>query len=183
MVQSKPPPVDGGESTLRGSRIAVALATTLVSVLITTIASPPPLLLLWNTTASVPVGLYVVTRAAPKLADLLAIRLPSALEAFAVSRAILSPNTPILKPVAAVAGDRVCRFGATVTINGRPVAIARRLDRYGRCLPLWEGCQRLSASQVFILAPHPHSFDGRYFGPLHVHLARGVAHALLTLAQ
>jgi len=113
----------------------------------------------------VPVGLYLVTRTTPKAGDILAIHLPSAMEAFAVSRAILSPNTPILKPIAALAGDRVCRFGATVTINGRLAAIARRLDRYGRSLPIWQGCQRLSHFQVFLLAAHPHSFDSRYFGP------------------
>jgi len=168
---------------LRGGRNAAALTTTVVSVVIATIVWPPSLLLLWNTTASVPVGLYVVMRAAPQLGDLLVIRLPPAMEALPVSRAILSPNTPILKPVAAVAGDRVCRFGAAVTINGRLAAIARHLDTYGRSLPIWQGCQSLSRSQVFILAPHPHSFDSRYFGALHVHLARGVAHALVTLPQ
>jgi type IV secretory pathway protease TraF len=169
---------------LRAGRIAAtALATTVVTVVIATIASPPPSLLLWNATASVAVGLYVVTCTTPKRGDLLAIGLPPALEAFAVSRAILSPNTPILKPVAAVAGDRVCRFGSAVTINGRSVATARWLDRYSRSLPIWQGCQRLSRFQVFLLAPHPHSFDSRYFGPLHLHLARGVVHALLTLPQ
>ena len=36
------------------------------------------------------------------------------------------PIRPVLKPIAALAGDLVCRSGAAVTINGRFAAIARR---------------------------------------------------------
>jgi type IV secretory pathway protease TraF len=90
----------------------------------------------------------------PKRGDLVVTRLPPAMEALAVSRAMLSANTPVLKPIAALAGDLVCRSGFMVTINGRFAAIARELDRQGRTLPIWRGCRRLSASQVFILA-HP----------------------------
>jgi conjugative transfer signal peptidase TraF len=142
-------------------------------------AWPPPALIVCNTTASVPVGLYVVARRTPQRGDLLVIHLPPAVEALAVARTILLAHTPVLKPVAAVAGDRVCRWGTLVTINGRLAAIARRRDGHDRDLPVWQGCRRLSASQVFILAPHPDSFDSRYYGPLHLHLARGVARPLL----
>jgi type IV secretory pathway protease TraF len=68
----------------------------------------------------------------------------------AVAWAILTPHIPVLKPVAAAAGDRVCRSGRTVTINGHLVAIARHVDRNGRSLPMWQSCRRLSASEVFL---------------------------------
>jgi conjugative transfer signal peptidase TraF len=144
-------------------------------------ACPPPVLIVWNTTASVPVGFYAVARGTPRRGDLLVTRLPAAAEALAVTRTILLSHTPVLKPVAAVEGDLVCRWGAVVTVNGRPAAIARRHDRHDRNLPVWQGCRRLSASHVFVLAPHPDSFDSRYYGPLQLRLARGVAHPLLTL--
>jgi type IV secretory pathway protease TraF len=151
--------------------------------MVAAIAFPPPVLLVWNTTASVPVGLYVVTRATLKRGDLLLIHLPPSIKALASSRRILSPNTPLLKPVAALVGDRVCRFGTAININGHHVAIARLLDRYGHTLPAWQGCRRLSPSEVFVLATHANSFDSRYCGPLPLHRALGVARALIVLPQ
>src|SRR5262245_24740012 len=125
----------------------------------------------------------MVTPAAPNLGDLLVIRLPPSMQLLAVSRGILSPNTPLLKPVAALVGDRVCRFGTAININGHHAATARSLDRYGRRLPTWQGCHPLSRFEVFILAPHPNSFDGRYCGPLQLNLSIGVARALVVLPE
>jgi conjugative transfer signal peptidase TraF len=161
---------------LRSAIVAIAVALTII----TSIVSPPPLLLVWNTTASTPVGLYAVSRAVPKRGDLLITRLPREMEALAVSRRILSANTPVLKPIAAVAGDLVCRTGSTIRINGRLAAIARGHDGHGRPLPTWRGCRRLSSFQVFVLARDAHSFDSRYYGLLDIRLARGIARPLLT---
>lgn len=154
-------------------------ATVVVAAVIVSVVCPPRLLLAWNTTASVPTGLYMVSQTAPRRGDLLIVRLPREMELVAVSRAILAPKTPVLKPVAAISGDVVCRMGALITINGRFTVIARRLDRRGRRLPTWRGCRRLSASQIFLLAHHPDSFDSRYWGPLDMRLALGGARALL----
>lgn len=158
-------------------------AASVVAAVIASIISPPRLLLVWNTTASTPIGLYTITRATPKRGDLVLIRLPPHIEAVAVSRAIQLPNTPVLKPVVAVAGDLVCRSGSVVTINGRPAAIARELDQHGRRLPVWRGCRHLSQSQVFVLARHPDSFDSRYYGPLDANAAHGVAHPLMIVSD
>jgi conjugative transfer signal peptidase TraF len=159
------------------------IAAGVVAAVIASVISPPRLLLIWNTTASTPIGLYTITQAIPKRGDLLLIRLPPDMEAVAVSRAMLLRNTPVLKPVVAVAGDLVCRSGSTVTINGRPAAIARELDQHGRRLPVWRGCRHLSQSQVFVLARHPASFDSRYYGPLDTHAAHGVAHPLMIVSD
>ncbi|MFM9848015.1 MAG: S26 family signal peptidase [Hyphomicrobiaceae bacterium] len=159
------------------------IAAIVVVAVISTIISPRRLLFVWNVTPSTPIGFYIVTQAIPNRGDLVVTRLPPGMEALAVSRAMLSANTPVLKPIAALAGDLVCRSSSTVTINGRFAAIARELDRHGRSLPIWRGCRRLSASQIFILAGHPDSFDSRYYGPLDAHRARGVAHPLLTFAN
>lgn len=165
---------------MRSATIAAVFAA---AILLGTIVAPPPLRLLWNTTASMPIGLYAVTQATPKRGDLLVTRLPRDLELLAVSRAILSPNTPVLKPVAGLAGDLVCRTGLVVRINGRIAAVARAIDHRGRRLPTWRGCRRLSTAQVFLLARHPDSFDSRYYGPVDARLALGIAHPLVTFAE
>jgi class 3 adenylate cyclase len=61
----------------------------------TSIIAPPRVLLVWNTTASVPVGLYVVKHRMPKRGDLLVMQLPPKIEKLAVSRAMLSPKAPV----------------------------------------------------------------------------------------
>jgi conjugative transfer signal peptidase TraF len=155
-------------------------AAATIAAVIATLIWPACVLLVWNTTSSMPMGLYVVTSAPPNRGDLVVAWLPPQMETLAVAWAILIPHIPVLKPVAATAGDRVCRSGRAVTVNGRLAAIARWVDRNGRALPMWQGCRRLSASQVFILARHPHSFDSRYYGPLQLKLSRGVAHPLVT---
>jgi conjugative transfer signal peptidase TraF len=163
-------------------RSAIITACVVVAVVASSI-SPPRQRLIWNTTASTPIGLYTITQAIPQRGDLVLIRLPPDIMAVAVSRGLLLPNTPVLKPVVAVAGDLVCRSGAAITINGRPAAIARELDQRGRRLPIWRGCRHLSQSQVFVLARHPDSFDSRYYGPLDAHAAHGVAHPLMIVSN
>ena len=71
-----------------------------------------------------------------------------------------------MKQIAGLPGDEICRSGAEVSINGKPVAMARERDSMGRALPVWQGCVLLDEEQVFLLAPHPDSLDGRYFGVL-----------------
>jgi type IV secretory pathway protease TraF len=74
---------------------------------------------------------------------------------------------PLLKHVAAKAGQRVCRVGVVVSVDARRVAIARARDGQGRPLPVWQGCRTLQADELLLLNPaHPDSLDGRYFGPL-----------------
>ena len=78
-----------------------------------------------------------------------------------------------MKPVAAVAGDRVCRFANRVFIRGRLVAIASPADGAGRAMPVWYGCRTLQAGEIFVLADYPASFDSRYLGPLEVNSIAG----------
>jgi conjugative transfer signal peptidase TraF len=122
--------------------------------------------LLWNTSPSVPVGLYWIASAAPKTGELAVIHLPDALRALAAARGYLGLTALLIKPEAAGLGDVVCRHGATVTINGKPAAHARMADERGRPLLHWSDCTTLTSGQVFVLSAAPDSFDGRYFGPL-----------------
>ena len=130
----------------------------------------PSLRLVWNVSASVPVGLYqVVLGVEPRRGDLVAIRPPQPLVRYMAARRYVEAGALLVKPVAAIAGQLVCRTGTIVTIDEVSVAIARAKDRAGRPLLMWSGCRRLGGGTVFLLAPKaPASFDGRYFGPIAV---------------
>jgi type IV secretory pathway protease TraF len=82
----------------------------------------------------------------------------------ATSRGYLRPGVLLIKPVAAATGDIACRHGQVVTINRAMAARARVVDAHGRQLPVWYGCRRLRAGQVFVLSGAPGSFDSRYLG-------------------
>ena len=122
--------------------------------------------LLWNASPSVPIGLYRLTSRAPLTGALAVIRLPEPLRILAETRAYLRKGALLIKPVAAGAGDTVCRHGPLVTINGRIAAHAGTLDAVGRPLPAWSGCFRLAASDIFVLSADPDSFDSRHMGPI-----------------
>jgi conjugative transfer signal peptidase TraF len=122
-------------------------------------------LVLWNATASAPVGLYRVSPfATPRAGDYAVVRPDPALSAWLAAAGYLPARVPLLKQVAAVSGQKVCRSGDRITVEGRTAALARRRDRLGRRLPLWDGCRRLRAGELFLLNTPPDSLDGRYFG-------------------
>jgi type IV secretory pathway protease TraF len=77
-----------------------------------------------------------------------------------------------LKRVAAVPGQRVCRTGLAITVDGVPMGDALDRDRRGRPLPVWQGCRSVATGDLFLMNPDVRdSLDGRYFGPIP---ARGV---------
>ncbi|MDR6846947.1 S26 family signal peptidase [Sphingomonas sp. BE137] len=132
-----------------------------------TIALPPLPRLVWNASASAPIGLYSVSPgAALKRGDMVIAWPPAEARQLAASRRYLPSNVPLVKRVAGIAGDTICAVDRAVTVNGRPVAVRRAVDSAGRELPAWQGCVRLGPGMVFLLmAETPDSFDGRYFGP------------------
>lgn len=143
-----------------------------------TIALPPRPLLVWNASASAPVGLYRVggTDLAP--GDMVIARLPDGARNLAARRHYLPANVPLVKRIAAAPGDRVCAVGREILINGRRIAERRATDMRGRPMPWWRGCATLRSGALFLLMDHPNSFDGRYFGPTSAHDIIGRAHPL-----
>lgn len=144
------------------------------------IASVPvkPVALVWNASASVPVGLYRIAPAGTMHSGMIAAVRPAPdMARLMTARGYLGFGALLLKPIAATAGQTVCRAGFAITIDGRLVATALRADRIGRPLPSWSGCRVLPPGTVFLLARDVSaSFDGRYFGPIAV--ARIVGRAL-----
>jgi conjugative transfer signal peptidase TraF len=142
------------------------MTTAIALIVAPTVAQQLPFLIIWNASPSVPVGLYLVTRASPRVGDLVVLRLPPAIAAFAARRGYLPTSAYLLKPIAAAAGDLVCRFGEQVFLRGVLAGIAEDADADGNAMPTWQGCRVLQMGEVFVLADHPASFDSRYFGPL-----------------
>ena len=145
------------------------LITTLIAASAAAVSGPsahPSVI--WNTSPSVPTGLYRVRLdPTPAVNDIVVVRPPEDLAWFLAEGGYLPRHVPLLKRVAALAGARVCRFGLTVSIDGKAVAEALQRDHRGRPLPTWSGCIVLTDAQVFLLSTdRPDSLDGRYFGPL-----------------
>ena len=127
-----------------------------------------PVRLVYNASASVPLGWYAVSGLrALRARDLVLARLPEDAERWLVARGYIAPRVPVLKVLRAISGQRVCRVGDTVTIDNVAVGRARDEDGVGRPLPRWNGCRDLRPGDAFLFnALSPDSFDGRYFGPI-----------------
>jgi conjugative transfer signal peptidase TraF len=131
-----------------------------------TIAMPPRPRLVWNASASAPIGLYAVAGDTPGKGDMAIGWLPERWRLFAARRHYLPANVPLVKRVAAGEGDRVCAIGVGIFVNRRRVAERQLRDALGRPMPWWQGCVRLRGGARFLLMTgSPASFDGRYFGP------------------
>ena len=130
------------------------------------LARPVPWLV-WNASASAPVGLYRVLPGDAVRGDLVLVRTPNSVRQLAAERGYLPSNVPLVKRVTALDGDVVCAAGDAITINGRVVAERLSRDRLGRPLPSWSGCHLLDNGEAFLLMEGvADSFDGRYFGPV-----------------
>jgi conjugative transfer signal peptidase TraF len=149
-------------------RRTILIAGTAAAASLTSAALPVSRVLVWNATASVPTGLYHIRGIASlHVGERVAIDPPPHLQCFLAARGYLPVGMPLLKEIAALPGDRVCRTGASITINGEPVGTARVRDSRGRALPGWSGCRVIAADELFVMNRRaPDSFDGRYFGPL-----------------
>jgi conjugative transfer signal peptidase TraF len=151
------------------SRVPLLAATLLAALGIglLMIAKPPPRLV-YNGSASAPLGFYrLLPTASVARGDLVLAHLPQPAARLAAGRRYLPPSVPVVKRVAALAGDLVCAESGIVTINNRVAARVLRADVEGRLLPAWQGCRPLDPGEVFLLmADVPASFDGRYFGPI-----------------
>lgn len=136
--------------------------------------------LVYNASDSLPRGWYRVERhCVPHVGSAVLVRLPAVAAALAAQRGYLPAGVPVLKRVAAVAGQRVCTDGASLRIDGVPMGVVLAVDGRGRSLPAWRQCRDLSVGELFLLGTaHPASFDSRYFGPVEVAAVIGCAHPL-----
>lgn len=127
-----------------------------------------PTAIIWNASPSAPIGLYQVQSIVElEVADLVVVDPPEAVERFVTERGYLPPDIPLLKRVAGLPGQPVCRFRRTITVDSVAIGDALEQDRFGRPMPIWQGCQRIPADEVFLMNwDVENSLDGRYFGPI-----------------
>jgi conjugative transfer signal peptidase TraF len=139
-------------------------------------------MLLWNASASVPVGLYLLeTTGTRYVSELVAVLPPDPLASYLEAGNYLPRGVPMLKHVLALPGQTVCREGLVITIDKVAVGMARERDRRGRSLPVWHGCRLISKDSLFLMnSQSADSLDGRYFGPLPQSAVLGRAHRIWT---
>ncbi len=165
------------------TRLGYAIATTgAVSLLgVLSIVSFAPKLI-WNASASTPIGLYAVEPdQSLEVTDLVAVRAPEPLASFLADGGYLPRGVPLMKRVAALPGQRVCRTGLAITVDAVPMGDALDHDRRGRPLPIWQGCRVVAPGELFLMNWQvSDSLDGRYFGPLPASAVIGSAIPLYT---
>lgn len=135
--------------------------------------------LVWNRTASLPPGLYTLSPEATYERGTIVAYRPTPDEADLLeAHRLTGQGWLLVKRAAALDGDEVCRRDDTVLINGGSAALALKHDRTGRPLPVWSGCRRLGPEDILLLADHPYSVDGRYFGVQDRHRVLGALHLI-----
>jgi conjugative transfer signal peptidase TraF len=139
----------------------------------------PPFII--NETVSMAKGVYAYTDNvnAIKRMDIVALKMTIGANAYLVDELGYPKRTLLIKRVAGLPGDVICRHGMRVTVNAQTVN-AQSKDRLGNLLPVWDGCAVLRPNQVFLLGDHPSSFDSRYFGPVTKEQLLGTYRGVLT---
>lgn len=120
---------------------------------------------IWNRTGSAPVGLYMLSDQPMTHGAWVIVPARSSEAEWVSNRGYVGDDWPLIKRVAALPGDEICREGNTISINHSRVAEALGTDGLGRQMPVWHVCSVLGDDEVFLLNSHPRSIDGRYFGP------------------
>ena len=161
--------------TMVGAAAAVVLST----------GDKPPPSLVWNSSESVPIGLYHMRPFARLTVTDLVVALPSQpLASFLADGGYLPRGLLLIKRVLALPGQTVCRNALAIVVDGIEMGAARTSDRRGRTLPDWQGCHLIARGEIFLMNwDEPGSLDGRYFGAIPLTAIVGRAYPLWTFEQ
>ncbi len=129
----------------------------------------------YNGTDSMPKGFYWIAYKKAIKGDRVLVRLSPYWRRYMDRHAILPFHVPLLKKLAAVGPDQVCRIGETLFINGQARIVRKRQTLSNHNLPVWQGCRLLLATEVLLLSDQEMSFDSWYFGPVSLSNIMGVA--------
>jgi conjugative transfer signal peptidase TraF len=141
----------------------------------------------FNSSGSLPRGLYRVSSATPRRFDLVAVCPPPAAAALARARGYLAAGScpggvrPLGKLLVAGPGDVIELSALGLRLDGRlaPASQPLAVDAAGRPLAHAAlGRRRLAPGEIWLYAPHPRSFDSRYFGPAASGALRGTLRPL-----
>ena len=145
----------------------IATSAVVLGIGLSVLFRPAPRLI-WNASASVPIGLYAVRPSgALHVDELLVVMPPEPLATFLDERRYLPKGVPLLKHVLALPGQTICRSDRTITVDGVTMGEALDRDHLNRSLPVWHGCRVVADGEVFLMNRQSgDSLDGRYFGLL-----------------
>ena len=162
-----------------GYAITTTAAVSLLGILSLVSFAPK---LIWNASASTPIGLYSIdSDELPEVTDLVAVDAPEPLATFLADRGYLPRGVPLMKRIVALPGQRVCRTGLAITVDAVWMGDALDRDRRGNPLPVWRGCRVVAEGELFLMNGQVRdSLDGRYFGPLPASAVIGRAIPLYT---
>lgn len=164
-----------------GSRLVIlAIGTASISLLGVASALDFTPRLVWNASASAPIGLYLIRDRAPEPGEFVLVTQNESLEKFITERGYLPKDVPLLKRAAALSGAQICRVGEAIFIDGMHIADALLFDSRARNMPVWERCFLLSETEIFLINAPENSLDGRYFGATDLRDVIGVARPLLV---
>ena len=143
----------------------------------------------FNSSSSLPVGMYVITT--DEHAKLVEFCPAEPFASLSIARGYRDPGAcddgaaPLLKPVAASAGDLVELSARGISVNGvlLPNTAPLSKDSKGRPLGAWRfGRYFVAPGTVWVASSyHPRSFDSRYFGPVSTTAIRHRLKPFLTL--
>lgn len=141
-----------------------------------------------NASASLPIGLYITTSdGSSKLVEFCPAEPFGSLSANRSYRGkgnCPDGAEPLMKPIVAVAGDRVGLSALGVAVNGRllPNSAPLPFDTKHRPLRHWQfGEYRVMAGSVWVISSYnSRSFDSRYFGAVEILALRSHLKPLIT---
>ncbi len=137
--------------------------------------------IVWNASASAPIGLYAIkVGSRPWIGEFVLVEPEPGREKFITERGYLPPKIRLIKRVAALPGVEICRHDEAILIAKIHVADALFLDSAGREMPVWRGCVTLKSDEIFLLNAPENSLDGRYFGATKLSSVIGVAIPMLV---
>jgi conjugative transfer signal peptidase TraF len=167
------------------SRSTTLIAITGAAMLMALISSKPAPVLVWNASESAPIGLYYVQSAGVLFVTMLVLAMPPEPLASSLAQGGYLPRgVPLLKRIAALPGQSVCRHELTISVDGVNIGAARERDRRGRALPVWRGCRTIADDEVFLMTwDERASLDSRYFGPIPKSAIIGRAELLWTFRE
>jgi signal peptidase I len=159
--------------------IALAQGFLIASAALPDTVQNPPIII--NETISMAKGAYIRNGDAQNLkrGDIIAMPMNPSATDYLGEKLGYPKDTMLIKRVAGLSGDVMCRHGIEVTINGQTIHATRR-DTSGILLPYWTGCHVLLPNEVFLLGDHSSSFDSRYFGPVTKPELSGTYQAVMT---
>ncbi|HVT59610.1 MAG TPA: conjugative transfer signal peptidase TraF [Thermoanaerobaculia bacterium] len=143
----------------------------------------------FNTSASLPRGVYLLCHRPPARLDLVLACPPSWAARLALDRHYLPAGEcpggtqPLGKILLGLPGDLLDLSATGLSVNGSPIprSVPLPTDTFGRPLRHHPyGHFLLARDQIWLFSPHPRSFDSRYFGPVRQTAIRGPLAPILT---